>query len=87
MQHRSHNLQIKASIQDPYGELFLWAVLCKKPELLDFVHSRCARPLLMAEMAAIVYKRLQLWYTSIQEDAAPLKDLKDKFVESTNEVQ
>ena len=36
------------TFEEPYVELFLWAVICNKPGLIQFFWRRCAQPILMA---------------------------------------
>ena len=52
------------TFEEPYVELFLWAVICNKPGLITFFWKRCAQPILMAVIAALIYAKLLQYYRS-----------------------
>jgi hypothetical protein len=75
-------------VQEPYVELFLWAILTKKAALIDFFWYRCGEPVLMAIVAAAIYSKLGLFYSdqSQNREVRLLKGLKNVFLERANQV-
>ena len=48
------------SFDDPHFELFIWAVLCNKPTLVDFFLTKTRQPLLSLLFAAAYHKKKRL---------------------------
>lgn len=69
--------------EDPYMELFLWSVLCKKTDLLDFTWRRCDRPILVAEAGAAIFTKLAEIYKPMLQDE-PLQILAERYTNLTN---
>ena len=75
--------------QDPYTELFIWAILTNKPMLVDFFWQRTDQPLLNALIAASIYSKLSNWYRvhlKYDEHEKVLPALKLKFQTRAQQV-
>jgi hypothetical protein len=59
----------KKTFDEPYVELFLWAILCKRPNLIDFFWERTSQPILMAIVAAVIYSKLSWYYAAQNKNA------------------
>ena len=71
--------------EEPYVELFIWAILTNKQTLIDFCWVRCGQPILMAVVAAAIYSKLAHYYRG-QKDYKNLQDSKFKFQEKANKL-
>ena len=75
----------KTIFQDPFNELFIWAILSKRTELLELFWQRSSRPVLMSVMAGTMLDKIsKLYYAG--GTMAPVLKLKEHFMEGTNEL-
>ena len=73
--------------QEPYVELFIWAVLTNKATLIDFFWRRCGSPLLMAIIGAGMYSKLSHFYNDNNKQIKILSDRKLQFIKRANRVR
>ena len=76
------------TFEEPYVELFLWSVICNKPGLIQFFWRRCAQPILMAVIAALIYAKLLQYYAdeARHSTVGTIKDRKNEFLTKANEL-
>ena len=71
--------------EEPYVELFIWAILTKRKTLIDFCWIRSGQPILMAIIASAIYSKLGWFYRS-QKDYKALQGSKQTFQEKANKL-
>lgn len=72
--------------QEPYVELFLWAILTNKTAIIDFCWQRCQQPIVCAIIAASIYSKLGMFYQGHLKKTHLLHDKKALFQERANKV-
>ena len=66
------------AFEDPYFELFIWAVLMNKPLLRDFFWTKCGSPLVCCILAGAVYSTLAKIFRS--KEAKKNSKILDNFL-------
>ncbi len=74
------------TFEEPYLELFFWAILTGKLALIDFFWARVNAPLLAAILAGSIYSKLFNFYKSRTTSLKVLKKQKDVFQDRANKV-
>lgn len=76
---------VKKTFDEPYHELFLWAILTGKIGLVDYFWKKIQSPLLGAIIAGSIYSKLARFYKN-QKSAQVLQDLKQGYTDKVNEL-
>merc|ERR1719270_1317117 len=74
------------TFEEPFFELFIWAVLCNKAGLTEFFWVRSGSPLVAALFAASVYGVLAKMYELKGGAQRALTDLKYAYVSKANSI-
>ena len=75
----------KKTFQHPFFELFLWAVLTRKKDLLDYLWERSGSPILSAVFAGAIYQVLMENFP-LEYDIVTLKQLSQFWVRRANNI-
>ena len=75
----------KKTFDQPFFELFIWAVLCKKPELLDYFWERSGNPVLAALFASSVYYKLVKNF-KLEYDNEILNQFTETWLKRANDI-
>ena len=78
------------TFEDPYQELFIWAILTGKIEMVDFFWKRVQTPLIATITAASIYSKLSIFYNKKKngfKDTDLLSVLKQKHQSRANQVR
>lgn len=76
------------TFDEPYLELFLWAIMTGKLALVDFFWKRLQAPLIAAIIAASIYTKLASFYKNEKEASDHLLlERKQLFQERANHVR
>ena len=75
----------KKTFDQPFLELFIWAVLTKKPELLEYFWQRSGSPVLAALFASSVYYKLVQNF-KLEYDNEILNNSKEYWLKKANDI-
>ena len=81
---------VHQTFEDPYQELFIWAILTGKIEMVDFFWKRVQTPLIATITAASIYSKLSIFYNKKKngfKDTDLLSVLKQKHQSRANQVR
>ena len=74
--------------EDPYQELFIWAILTGKVSMVDFFWKKVQTPLISTIIAASIYSKLTVFYKKNKHHVSTslLADYKQKYQDRANQV-
>ena len=82
---------VHQTFEDPYQELFIWAILTGKIEMVDFFWKRVQTPLIATITAASIYSKLSKFYNKkkngYKDSTDLLSILKQKHQSRANQVR
>ena len=79
---------VHQTFEDPYQELFIWAILTGKVEMVDFFWKKVQTPLISTIIAGSIYSKLSVFYKKNKHHVSTslLAELKQKYQDRANQV-
>ena len=77
------------TFEDPYQELFIWAILTGKVNMVDFFWKKVQTPLISAIIGGSIYSKLSNFYKIRKHHVSTtlLAELKQKYQDRANQVK
>ena len=80
---------VHQTFEDPYQELFIWAILTGKVNMVDFFWKKVQTPLISAIIGGSIYSKLSKFYKMRKHHVSTslLTELKQKYQDRANQVK